>query len=377
MHFLRFFLGSIIFIICSIAQAQGPSHQDDFWSAMSRHDFKDAAQDIEVLLAQDPQIQQYKFEKAELLWASDGPFAALQWLSQEEKFLDKNETINFLNKMFPQFPQDKWKDFDAFLLNRSSGPDLSFAEVKFLTLGISHRGDREQFISIENKLFKDFDQFPERLQADLASLIDTFKLTQETSEFIDQGLGQNPDSLQFLMLKAQILDSKGDYLEAVKDYDHILSLDPTNQAAFNLKMYALMDLGSSSLALEEMSQNAQSDPVLVRRARGNLAMMYIRWDESAQAIAAIELKKAKEQEDYAGSRDHKVSIDPGAAKIEENRSHWDSILVLRQKDEFDQVIAAYEQAVNTGDDVPPWIVRAAADSYLARRQPKKHWPCTG
>ena len=136
------------------------------------------------------------------------------------------------------------------------------------------------------------------------------------------------------MLKAQNLDSQGEYLEAVELYDHILNLDPSNQAAFNLKMYALMDMGASSLALEEMARNPHSDPVLIRRARGNLAMMYIRWEEPKPANAAIEIKEEKQQEDYAWAREHKLNVDWKAAQIEENRSKWDAILVLRQKQEL-------------------------------------------
>jgi biofilm PGA synthesis protein PgaA len=101
-------------------------------------------------------------------------------------------------------------------------------------------------------------------------------------------------------------------------------------------------------------------------------MMYIGWDEPAQAhCRPMRLKKEKEQEDYSRVKEHKVKIDPQAAKIEEDRTHWDSILVLRQKEEYDQVIAAYELALKEGLVVPPWIERAAADSYIARRQPEK------
>ena len=70
-------------------------------------------------------------------------------------------------------------------------------------------------------------------------------------------------------------------------------------------------------------------------------------------------------------QDHKVKVDWQAAKMEENRSRWDAILVLRQKEEFDKVIAAYERDLREGIDVPSWIQRAAADSYLAKRQPEK------
>ena len=66
-----------------------------------------------------------------------------------------------------------------------------------------------------------------------------------------------------------------------------------------MKVRAEMDLGANSLALKQLSENPKSDPVLLRRARGNLAMMYIRWEEPTQGIAAIEFKKEKQQEDYA------------------------------------------------------------------------------
>ncbi|MBF0503822.1 MAG: hypothetical protein HQL14_01850 [Candidatus Omnitrophica bacterium] len=182
---------------------------------------------------------------------------------------------------------------------------------------------------------------------------------------------QGSDSYQSLMSKAEMLEFHRDYFSAVKVYNYILKQYPNNQAAFNLKMRALMELGANSLALELSIQNPYSDPVLCQRARGNLAAMYIRWDEPQEAIAAIQLKKEKQQEDYARARDNKININLQAAGVEENRSRWDNILILKEKNRFDEIVADYQKALQEKIEIPSWIKEAAGDAYLAKWQPKK------
>ena len=187
----------------------------------------------------------------------------------------------------------------------------------------------------------------------------------------DNAQSQTSHSYQLLLSKGELLESQKDFLSAVKVYNQVLQLYPSDQKALNMKMRALMELGANSLALDQLSQNPQSDPVLLRRARGNLAMMYIRWNEPKEAMIAAEIKKQKQQEDYALGRDNRVNIDLKAAKVEENRSRWDATLILRQQEKYGEIIEAYQQALRERVDVPSWIVQAAADAYLAQRQPQK------
>jgi len=323
---------------------------------------------LTCLLARAQEVQD-KFQQAELLWASQGPYACVAWLSREEKSLDKQETVNFLNKMFSKFSENDWKGFEGFVLQMSAGGDLSMAQAKFLTLGLSARVNREQFILIREKLFKRFDQYPSSLREDLAALIDRYQWIDGIGGIVEQGLEFSPNSVRFLMLKAEVLESRQEYLEAVKIYDHVLALDGTYQIAFNLKVRALMNMGANSLAFELISQNPRTDPVLLQRARGNLAMSYIRWNEPQAAIAAMDLKRQKEAEDYAKARDNKIDFNPQAAQSETERSRWDHVLVLRQQERYDEIISAYEQALREKIDVPLWIVEVVADAYLAKRQP--------
>jgi len=187
----------------------------------------------------------------------------------------------------------------------------------------------------------------------------------------DDGKSQDHHTYQLLVLKGEHFESEGDFFLAIKVYNQALQFYPSDQKILNMKMRALMYLGANSLAFKKLSENHFSDLVLLRRARANLAMSYIRWNEPEEASIAIELKKQKKQEDYSWALKNNIKIDLKAAQVEEDRSRWDSILILGEKEKFNEVISAYEQALRERLEVPFWVVQTAADSYLAERQPQK------
>lgn len=403
-------VGFLFLITCPFVwgdnvKPQAQNLQDAFWSAMSEQRYSEAGQDIESLLAQDPQNQKYKFQKTEWLWESKSPSAAISWLSQQEQSLDKNEIVNFLNKMLSKFSKRDWIKFYVSLI-QSHRPKLNVVEATILTRELSARANAQHhFLLFKHKLLRNFNHYPISLQFYVAVLVEECgfpneaqklyqvilmnnytdknariwiakvymhqKKYEEAQRIVDNGLKEDPDSYQLLLLKGELLESERDFLSAIKVYNHVLQLYPSSQEALNVKMRALMDLGANSLALDELSLNPQSDPVLLQRARGNIAMNYIRWDEPQEASLALASKDQSKKKDYERARNFKVALDPQTVEVENNRSRWDSMLVLFQKDKFQEVIAQYEQAVSGGLEVPVWVLKTAADSYLYEHQPEK------
>ena len=402
--------GFLFLIICPFiwgdnVNSQAQNLQKAFWSAMSEQRYSEAGEDIEGLLVQDPQNQEYKFQKAEWLWESQSPSAAILWLSQQEQSLDKNEIVNFLNKMLSKFSKRDWIKFYVSLI-QSHRPELNVVEAAILTREFSARADAQRtFLSYRHKLLKNFNHYPISLQFYVAVLVEKYgfpneaqklyqviltnhstdkntgtwiakvymrqKKYKEARRIVDRGLKEDLDSYQLLLLSGELLESERDFLSAIKGYNRLLRLYPSNQGALNVKTRALMNLGANSLVIEELSQNPQSDPVLLQRARGNIAMNYIRWDELEEASLALASKVQSKKKDYERARNFKVAFDPQAVKVENNRSRWDSMSVLFKKDKFQEVIAQYEQAVSEGLEVPVWVLKTVADSYLYKHQPEK------
>ncbi len=382
-----------------------PSPQDLFWSAMAQKNYQEAGQHLEALLAQDSKNQNYKFQKAEWLWLSDSPRASIEWLSTEENNLNKNEIVNFINKMYSRTDQSDLEEIFTSL-NEHGEDGFSVAEATLLVKTLAPQPDgKSQFLLHRKNLLKNFDQYPDSLEFDIAAMVEQYesvnaadKLYQmvilknplnihalerigriylkqmrynDTRKIIQDGLKADSKSYSILMLEGELLEQTRDFLPAVQVYNHVLEIYPSNQAAFNVKMRALMDLGAHSLALDQISANPQSDPVLHQRSRGNMAMSYIRWEEPKTALTALTEKTLKRKDDYAVAKKNYASFDPKSAKVEDTRNRWDRILALSQTEQFDQVIFEYEQAVDDGVEIPTWIVEAAADAYLYNRQPKK------
>ncbi|HQP10102.1 MAG TPA: tetratricopeptide repeat protein, partial [Candidatus Omnitrophota bacterium] len=190
--------------------------------------------------------------------------------------------------------------------------------------------------------------------------------TEKALSLIDEVLKADPQQQEAMFLKAEIYDATGEYWKAVKVYDQILKIFPDNRAAFNLKLRSLMDLGATSIVLREAEQHPDIvDAVVVERARTNVPMHEIRWEESKLALQKID----QFQEEY----ERASSENPEDEKVSENyqRVQWDRFLALRQEEKMREIVDAYEALVREGTEVPPWVERSAADAYLYLEKPEE------
>ena len=152
---------------------------------------------------------------------------------------------------------------------------------------------------------------------------------EEALGLVDKILQDDPVEKETLFLKAEIYDLKKQYWMAVQIYNQILEVYPNNRQAFNLKLRTLMDLGATSLVLEENEKHPDLiDPTIVERARTDIPMHHIRWEESQLALGKIdELEK-----EYLRF----ISEDEPNKDFVENywRIKWDKFLALRQQEKM-------------------------------------------
>jgi len=185
-------------------------------------------------------------------------------------------------------------------------------------------------------------------------------------DLVNEVLEEDPQQQEVLFLKAEIYDAADEYWKAVKVYNQILKIYPDNDAALNLKLRSLMDLGATSLVLEESEKHPNIvDPVVVERARTNIPMHQIRWEEPKPALQRID----QLEEEYARA----FSDNSQDEKISENyqRVKWDRFLALRQEEKMEQIVREYEAYLVKGAEIPPWVHRAAGDAYLYMQKPEE------
>jgi len=153
-----------------------------------------------------------------------------------------------------------------------------------------------------------------------------------------------------------------------------LKQDPHNPLARKEQIYALSDLGADNLALDLAERNGSLiPPVQQDRLRANLAAAHARRglyerqrleDQNRFKIRNLPLEKALVE------IEQNVRTFPPGSK-QQLRSRYDRVLVLRELDRMAEAVAAYEKLPTPEAKIPPYARNAAADAYLALKQPKK------
>jgi len=153
-----------------------------------------------------------------------------------------------------------------------------------------------------------------------------------------------------------------------------LQRDPHNPLARQEQIYALSDLGADRLALDLAERNGTLiPPVQLDRLRANLAAtharrgLHERWrleDQDRFKIRNLPLEKA------LAEIEQNVRSFPRGSK-QQLRSRYDRVVVLRELYRMSEAVAAYEKLPTPKAKIPPYVRHAAADAYLALKQPKK------
>ncbi len=386
------------------------SRQKLFLAAMSLGRYDIAGQGIDELIKGDPKNKEYLFQKAEYLWMAEGPDTSVAWMNQHGDILEGKEIEAFLHRMLLRLSDPQWEKIGEWF-QKNSADHVSVAEAVLGLAWVDHSASGQRdFLSHKNVFLNDFELYSAPMQFDIASRVEQAGLVAEAEELyrkilkqspadvnaserlatillkkdldseamtlVEQGLKAHPDAYSLLLTKGTVLDRQKDFVGAMKCYNRILELFPGNQAAFNLKMRVLMDLGGNSLAVERMEESAQSiDPVLLERGKGNLEMNYVRWEEPQKALTlanrTLDFSSTGSDSQGKPAQDKKTDNDPEAVQVETHRARWDKILALNESRQFDEMLIEYDKARFEKLEIPLWVQVAVADAYLYKRQPVK------
>ena len=174
-----------------------------------------------------------------------------------------------------------------------------------------------------------------------------------------------PDSVEAAAAAAYLERRLGRPATALAAATAALELDPTHVEAGRQRIFALADLGAAGRALDL----AREQPGLVagtelQRLQLERAAQLVRW-------AALAPEDSIERRaDIAGALGllDELQAAPELPPALARRAEFDRIGALRVAGRMDEVIAAFE-ALEA--ESPAFVRQAAADAYLAARQPKR------
>lgn len=154
-----------------------------------------------------------------------------------------------------------------------------------------------------------------------------------------------------LFAKAFVYEKQRDFLAAIDVYEAILLLKPKNAVAQKLKLRALSDLGSSSIAYDEAILNKNSEQSFIHSLEEDRARNRLRWDQPEKAEKIL-----------------KKILDENPADI---RARYDYITALRSKERMQEIIDQFHLINHDISSIPSYVTQAVADAYLYLEEPEK------
>jgi len=154
-----------------------------------------------------------------------------------------------------------------------------------------------------------------------------------------------------LFAKAFIYEKQRDFLAAIDVYEEILALKPKNVVAQKLRLRALSDLGSPSIAYDDALLLENPEQPFIHSLAEDLAVNRLKWD----------------QPDKAAEIQRKILHENPA----DMRTRYDYIATLRSKNRMQDVIDQFNLIDQDVSSVPSYVTQAVADAYLYLEDPER------
>ncbi|HIE54122.1 MAG TPA: tetratricopeptide repeat protein, partial [Chromatiaceae bacterium] len=172
---------------------------------------------------------------------------------------------------------------------------------------------------------------------------------QKALNELENMLQEGQDDLEIRFARAYAFEKQGLFLKAIKEYEQILSSHPENSMAQKLRLLALADLGTPSLALELARKLFPHDSSLHASFKQRVGAEHIRWRE---------IEKSKE-------------ILLPLAKAGHLHAKFDYIVALVQAKEMKKAIEQFQIIQKRGYPIPPYVYETTAGAYLYMENPYK------
>ncbi len=261
-----------------------------------------------------------------------------------------------------------WAERDAQAVQLAERLDAETAPVEVVeTLAKSLRniGDFEQAIGWYELAIS---RAPGSLESRLGLAMTHADLGQRKQALRVLGSVPAADRNRVLSTKAYIFRSSGDFVQEIAAYEEILVNDRDHRSALRGKILAMQRLLLPAQALEI----AYAHPgVLNEDELGQLhtdwGAVQIRWaNQTATGKAHAEYPLDQALNQLAATR-RKFA---GNVTVQQT-TRFDRIAALRSRQQMSEAVSEFEQLVAGADEIPPYVLAAAAGAYLYLRQPEK------
>jgi len=182
-------------------------------------------------------------------------------LKKDVSSLGNKESLNNCPANLRHFDQDKGS--------------LNFDDYQFMAQDYCNQGEYEKALEAIDNALK---LRPEEFTALLLKNIILTKFRYEALEILDKLIEINPDCSSHLINKATILDTMGQYEEALIAYKKAIEIDPKNsRACYNVGNLLAINLGKYSEAIEYFDKATEIEP-----------NFYIAWMDKGSAYGDLE-----------------------------------------------------------------------------------------
>ena len=196
---------------------------------------------------------------------------------------------------------------------------------------------------------------------------------QETAaQMAEDDLRAHGDRVEVLLAAAYAATAQKKTADAVRYCKRALQADPSNHDAQRDMILALQADDAPEEALQLVGQYRRVVTAEeYRRLLADRAAKLVRIgtnepDTKERRYATVDRAIAEEDRLLSHWSGKRV-----ATTKEVNRLRFDHMVALRDRTRMKEVIAEYEKLQQEGVDIPPYVMRAVGDAYLALREPQK------
>ncbi|HTV86638.1 MAG TPA: poly-beta-1,6 N-acetyl-D-glucosamine export porin PgaA [Dyella sp.] len=168
-----------------------------------------------------------------------------------------------------------------------------------------------------------------------------------------------------LLALARTERAAGQRVDALAHCQQVLARWPDNQAARELNVQLLAELGASARANELAS--ALPDPAARMRIRADYYAHQVRWARGEPADPHHPYAEA----DKAAADIARLANDASAPADIRQRARMDMLTVLDQADRAGEVLALYEPMKKQGVQLPAYAEQAVADAMMQKHRPNE------
>nr|WP_305906522.1 poly-beta-1,6 N-acetyl-D-glucosamine export porin PgaA [Methylomarinum sp. Ch1-1]MDP4519210.1 poly-beta-1,6 N-acetyl-D-glucosamine export porin PgaA [Methylomarinum sp. Ch1-1] len=297
------------------------------------------------------------------------------------------QALPILAELAEQFPQTKhyqhdyilvlfWAGKEAEIVEQANRCDINDAPLYVLE-SVAHAARNQQQFGLAERTFR---LMARRDPANLSYrlglarvLIDQRKLlpAQELLQSLAKQYYQHAD---FLLVKAYLKETEGDFLAAASLYQTVLQRRPGHKAAIRGLVFAMSRVKAFELAYRNAEQHRQFfSEEEWGRLRWDLAAAWVRWGEiypsEEEALRFREIDKAIGLiEDNLAYLDRVTLRD---SSFWRSRARFDMMVALRDRKRMEDVVELHRILREEQVEIPAYATIAAADAFLYLQQPEQ------